>query len=113
MKRSWIKRGKPLKKRAKKSRSVIPAKVRKEVRERSGGICEFTWEGPRCTNTAHEMHHVLARSQGGKHTPDNLMDSCFPCHVRAKDQAKEAIRRGFVKLMTSFEYSPSQTMNQP
>lgn len=98
-----MKRSGPLRKRAKNSRAVIPLKVRHEVEERSGGICEFVWDGVRCVWPATEKHHVLARSQGGKHTKENLLDGCGFCHAYCKNEAKDAIKRGFVKLMGAFK----------
>lgn len=48
--------------------SAIPARVRGIVLERAAGRCES------CGIYAPlELHHRLARSHSGKHTPDNLI----------------------------------------
>ena len=49
----------------------IPQAVRNVVSQRSGGICESCGQA-----RATEMHHRLFRSQGGLHTPSNLLHLC-------------------------------------
>ncbi len=54
----------------------IPARTRAFVRHRDGGC---TADG--CTSTYRlEPHHVLPRSQGGTHHPDNLTTLCWFHH---------------------------------
>lgn len=57
----------------------IPAKIRKAVHDRSGGLCEMKVEGV-CTGRAQQIDHIKNRSQGAGHTLDELQDSCEPCH---------------------------------
>jgi hypothetical protein len=52
--------------------------VRAEVSARSKGRCEI--QHPRCTGKATQMHHRLMRSQGGRHTAENLLDLCAEGH---------------------------------
>lgn len=87
----WTKRlpdalGKPGPKapKAKRRKADPPELVaaRKVVRKRSGGYCEariVDW----CQGGAAHAHHVLRQSQGGKHTPENLVDLCYGCHLPA------------------------------
>lgn len=49
----------------------IPVSVRKVVEARSGGVCEACGR-----RRATEKHHRKHRSQGGLHTPENLLDLC-------------------------------------
>ncbi len=56
----------------------IPASVRAEVRERSGGYCEIGLPG--CWRRAIEMHHKKSRARGGTNTALNIVDACTPCH---------------------------------
>jgi HNH endonuclease len=54
----------------------IPANVRSEVIERDGGLCRLCGAAaPIC-----HVHHVLYRSQGGDHTPANLVSLHLRCH---------------------------------
>lgn len=56
----------------------IPQKIRLEVFNRAGGLCEVCkgpggWRGL-------SMHHIKLRAQGGEHTADNLRLLCGGCH---------------------------------
>lgn len=54
--------------------SPIPPAVREEVMQRDGG-CRFCG-----TRTGLHVHHIIYRSQGGKHVPDNLIVLCARHH---------------------------------
>jgi hypothetical protein len=55
---------------------VSPA-VARFVRHRDRGCCKV----PGCrSSTGLEIHHIIARSQGGAHVPSNLILCCFACH---------------------------------
>src|SRR5690606_8934829 len=61
----------------------IPAKTRKALRERSGGICEGCGWWP-----ATQAHHRRYKSRGGGHELSNLLALCGSgnhtgCHGRA------------------------------
>lgn len=68
----------------------ISDKVRKEVRERSGGICELR---VRCNGSpAVQQAHITGRKQlTHKTTADDLRDACIACH-RHIDETPEGIR---------------------
>ena len=55
----------------------IPAKTRRMVLARDKG-CRF----PGCRRKAVQAHHVVPRSQGGDHSPDNLFAACSLHHLR-------------------------------
>ena len=65
----------------------ITPKVRKEVRERSGGLCE------RCHNSpAVQMAHLIGRKQLKERTTAKLLKHvCIPCH-KYLDEDPEGIR---------------------
>ncbi len=68
----------------------ISPKVRKQVRERSGGVCEVRvkCDGARAV----EQAHITGRRQlKHKTTADDLLDSCVACH-RWIDNTSEGIR---------------------
>jgi 5-methylcytosine-specific restriction endonuclease McrA len=73
----------------------IPAKVRAEVLERSQGLCEIA-HGPHIHRADH-LHHVLMRSQGGKHTADNLLAVCSEAHRTIHLNPALAYERGWLK----------------
>ena len=55
----------------------IPAKTRRMVLARDKG-CRF----PGCRRRAVQVHHVIPRSDGGDHSPDNLFAACSLHHLR-------------------------------
>jgi 5-methylcytosine-specific restriction endonuclease McrA len=69
--------------------------VAQVVGERSGGRCEANT--PACTGTGQHFHHVLRRSQGGKHSPANLLHLCVGCHGWVHDNPAESYERGWLK----------------
>jgi len=78
MKRSRIRPGGNAKTRAGQKRLIA---ARAEVWGRSGGWCEaMTPACPFERHLAHQAHHVLPRSQGGQHDPENLLAVCSPAH---------------------------------
>ena len=98
---------KPLRHRS--AKSVIPTTVRAEVSRRSGGICEICRKA-RATN----KHHKLPRSQGGKHTAENLLDLCGPCHDEVHAHPAAAYAKGhLVKADKRFAFAPIEPKTQP
>jgi predicted restriction endonuclease len=66
-------------------------RVREEIRQRDNYTCQICG---RVTDL--QVHHIIPRSNGGKHTLDNLITLCFPCH-RHIDSGNErnALRKCF------------------
>jgi len=65
------------------------ARIRREVYERDGWLCQEC--GIRCLNTRDskkhpkrkiQCHHVVPRRLGGPDHPDNLITLCMSCHHR-------------------------------
>lgn len=82
----------------KAAKRFVPVKVLREVKDRSGGRCEFYPFGSdnRCPEDAMpQPHHLLKRSQGGKHEASNLMDCCFFHHVWIENNPKAAMALGY------------------
>jgi hypothetical protein len=75
LKRTPLKRSqKPIKRTAIKKRVKVNkdlVKARLVVADRSEGRCEGRTMV--CTGFAEAVHHILRRSQGGKHEPNNLL----------------------------------------
>ena len=64
--------------------SRIPSKVREAVLERDSfdGCPCCIWCGhPSPEGAGLHLHHVVRRSQGGKHEVGNLVTLCFKCHM--------------------------------
>jgi hypothetical protein len=57
----------------------LSPKVRREVQERSGGLCEIGIKGI-CRGRATDYCHVKSRARGGGNGAENLKHGCRPCH---------------------------------
>jgi hypothetical protein len=73
--KTWMKRTQ-FKPRRKKP--DVPTSMRDVVAVRCKGRCEA--KTPVCTGVLEHLHHKLMRSQGGPHTPENLLACCNACH---------------------------------
>lgn len=89
-----LKRSGPIKPRRRGEGALV--KSRKIVSERSGGRCEARIGGV-CSGTAECVHHVLRRSQGGGHEPENLLHLCNRCHGWVHANPAEAMEKGWLK----------------
>jgi len=54
-------------------------KARTQTLIRAAGICEA--QTPDCSRYGSQFHHVLPRSRGGKHEPENGLFVCAHCHA--------------------------------
>lgn len=57
----------------------MPQHVADTVIDRADGACEAMIRGV-CTGGAEHLHHRMMRSQGGRHTVENLVGVCSTCH---------------------------------
>lgn len=111
-----------------RAKRIVPPSSIREVKKRSGGICEcyimedgtpcsyqfmiihpeLTYKG-RCRKRATRTpHHVLPRGRGGKHEPSNLLDvDWFICHTWINNNPRLAVQRGLLK-----EYEGQQLNGQ-
>jgi hypothetical protein len=94
--KTTLKRSGPIKTRRRKEEGL--AEARKVVFSRSSGRCEARWEV--CTGVAQHAHHRLRRSQGGQHTPENLLAVCARCHTAIHDNPARAFDLGHLLRST-------------
>lgn len=66
------------------SKQRMPAAVAEAVLERADGACEGMVRGV-CVGTGGHLHHRMMRSQGGRHTVENLVLLCHACHKYVHD----------------------------
>ena len=77
------------------SRRVDYSRGRLKVIERSQGRCEAALEAI-CNGRGNQAHHIRRRSQGGDHSPANLVWICEPCHTWAHAHPAEAVDLGLL-----------------
>lgn len=82
------------------STTRIPEKVRRQVRSRSGGRCEFAAAGRRCPRPAEHMHHKRRKGQGGGDTASNLVDLCWLDHQFIHDNPEVGYQLGYLIAST-------------
>jgi hypothetical protein len=70
-------------------KGTIPARLRKELRERSSDECEI------CGRPAREAHHRKNRSQGGPHELSNLLHLCNEDHHWITEHPGGARKKGW------------------
>jgi hypothetical protein len=58
----------------------VSAELRRQVRERAGGRCEYCLLSEDDAFFSHEADHVIAEKHGGSSTTENLAWSCFDCN---------------------------------
>ena len=54
--------------------------LRDQVWQRAAERCEYCQMPQACTDSAHEVDHVIAEKHRGATTLDNLALACFPCN---------------------------------
>lgn len=91
---------------SKPGKHVGESKARKDVKDRSGGLCEI--REPGCFNAATDWHHRKLKGQGGPWDVTNGLHLCRFCHdlvTNTRGRRKEFERYGW--LVPSHE-DPSQ-----
>ncbi len=58
----------------------ISSALRRKVRERANGCCEYCLLPEEHAFFAHEPDHIIATKHGGQGTLDNLALACFDCN---------------------------------
>jgi len=96
MKRSPIARKTPLKRTGikRKTGTAMPKSVIDFVKTRANGSCEA--RTPRCVGGVDHLHHKILRSQGGKHTVENLLAVCMPCHTFIHNNPQVSVDNGWI-----------------
>ena len=62
--------------------SYIPAELRRLVRTRARGLCEYCLLHEDNTYLGNAVDHVVSEKHGGQTVEDNLAFSCQPCNRR-------------------------------
>ena len=82
--------------------STIPKRVRRLIFQRDAGCCQT----PGCRSTLGlEIHHIVAREDGGTHDPANLTLRCDSCHRAHHD--------GFLAISGTAPHAISTTRRHP
>lgn len=78
----------------------VPAKVRRLVRQRAQGYCEYCLCPEFCLTQLHSIEHIRPESLSGKSTADNLALACQGCNGSkgSKTQAFDPVTRRKVRL---------------
>lgn len=73
-----------------KRKKCVPPKVAANVLHRDGNNCQ------RCGGfRGIQLHHILPRSRGGRHTEENLTTLCLSCHDWAHRNPAKAKEEGW------------------
>lgn len=75
--------------------------LRRSVLRRDQNECQV--RGPRCTETATAVDHIINHAEGGTDDPGNLQAICTPCH-----EDKTALEAGRGKRRHSPKRQPPQ-----
>lgn len=69
----------------------IPAALRRRVRERANGLCEYCRSSDKVSNASFHCDHILPRNAGGKTELANLAWACPWCntHKHTKTHASD------------------------
>jgi hypothetical protein len=62
------------------SEAYVPAAMRREVRERAHGSCEYCLLAEDDAYFPHEPDHIISIKHRGLSVPENLAWSCFDCN---------------------------------
>jgi len=95
----------------------VPNKLRRLVRQRAMGYCEYCQCPDFCATQLHSIEHILPESRGGKSVENNLALACQGCNGLKSDkiQATDPATRRMVPLFhprtdnwfTHFAWSPN------
>jgi hypothetical protein len=98
MKRSPLKRGKPLRKRGESAADALWRDARNATLERDHYECQAQLRGfPGECNGHLEVHHILPRSRGGQHHPANLLTLCYWHHQDVHHRPTTSYKLGLLQ----------------
>ena len=58
----------------------IPKPLRRLVKQRASGACEYCLIHQTFSMYSHEVDHIIATKHGGQTIAENLLLACFPCN---------------------------------
>jgi hypothetical protein len=77
----------------------VPTALRRLVRQRAEGRCEYCRVHEDCLLLPHEPDHIIAARHGGETSPQNLALACYDCNrlkgpniASADPQSREVVR---------------------
>lgn len=79
----------------------VSAAMRRLVRDRAGGYCEYCLTHEDDSLFAHEPDHIVARKHGGVTVAENMAWTCFVCN-RSKGSDLSSLDRQTGKLVRLF-----------
>ncbi|GAB5493804.1 MAG: hypothetical protein Phog2KO_40190 [Phototrophicaceae bacterium] len=60
---------------------TVKPNIRKQVRQRANGYCEYCQQIEYATGFSYHVDHIIAKKHLGTNDLDNLAWSCFDCNV--------------------------------
>ncbi len=61
--------------------SRISSDIREQVRQRSGGRCEYCHKPEAFSSHSHHVDHIISQKHKGSDALDNLAWACFQCNT--------------------------------
>ena len=83
----------------------IPESVRLAVLHRDSYQCQLC--GTSGENRL-QLHHLILRSQGGKHVEENLVTLCFKCHQDVHEGRQDIMLIEVEGVICAFPNAPQQ-----
>lgn len=93
------------------SRREFPAKVKRAVKERSGGTCEWAWGA--CDQPATAIDHIVPDALGGEPTLSNAMHLCPEHHDAKTAQEVRMIAKADRQAGRSGQYARRMKRDRP
>lgn len=76
----------------------VPPALRRKVKERASGLCEYCLQHERDEWFGFQMDHVISRKHGGRTTLSNLALACFACNLAKGSDLGSVTRQAGVLL---------------
>lgn len=78
----------------------IPVNLRREVKDRAGGICEYCRSREDFSGQSFCLEHIAPRVAGGETIAENLAYSCQGCnaHKATRTEAEDSLTKVVVQL---------------
>ena len=70
---------------------AVSSSLKKLVRDRARGLCEYCHASEDWQFVAHTMDHILPQSAGGPDTSENLALACVNCNTRRQARTESVV----------------------